>query len=69
MISSEDVDSNLAPAIERIAELDGKRVLDLGTGTGRIALPFSAHVGAYYGILWHRPGAPDAGTAAGQTAG
>jgi ubiquinone/menaquinone biosynthesis C-methylase UbiE len=38
MISAEDVDGNLVPAIERIADLDGKRVLDLGTGTGRIPL-------------------------------
>jgi ubiquinone/menaquinone biosynthesis C-methylase UbiE len=38
MISAEDTDGNLVPAIERIADLDGKRVLDLGTGTGRIPL-------------------------------
>ena len=31
------------------------RVLEIGVGTGRIALPLSAHVGAYYGIDLARP--------------
>lgn len=38
MISAEDIDGNLVPAIKRIADFEGKRVLDLGTGTGRIPL-------------------------------
>lgn len=31
------------------------RVLEIGVGTGRIALPLSAHVGVYYGIDLARP--------------
>lgn len=38
MIVPEDVDSNLLPALLRIAPLAGKRILDLGGGTGRIPL-------------------------------
>ncbi len=42
MISPEDVDGNLLPAIERVTPLDGRRVLDLGSGTGRLPLLFGA---------------------------
>lgn len=38
LIGYEDIDGNLLPAIERITPLRRKRVLDLGTGTGRIPL-------------------------------
>lgn len=38
MIVPEDVDGNLLPALERITPLAGKRILDLGGGTGRIPL-------------------------------
>jgi SAM-dependent methyltransferase len=38
MIVPEDVDGNLVPTLERIAPFAGKRVLDLGTGTGRLPL-------------------------------
>jgi ubiquinone/menaquinone biosynthesis C-methylase UbiE len=38
LISCEDVDANLLPSIENIVPLKGKRLLDLGTGTGRIPL-------------------------------
>ena len=38
MIAVEDVDGNLLPALENVASLQGKRVLDLGSGTGRIPL-------------------------------
>src|SRR5450432_4029179 len=31
------------------------RVLEIGVGTGRIALPLSSHVGSYYGIDLARP--------------
>lgn len=31
------------------------RVLEVGVGTGRIALPVAAHVGAYYGVDLARP--------------
>ena len=39
-IAVEDVDGNLLPAIERVISLRGKRILDLGTGTGRLPLLF-----------------------------
>jgi ubiquinone/menaquinone biosynthesis C-methylase UbiE len=38
LIAFEDVDGNLLPAIERVTPLKEKRILDLGTGTGRIPL-------------------------------
>lgn len=37
-IAAEDIDRNLLPALERITDLRGARVLDLGTGTGRLPL-------------------------------
>jgi ubiquinone/menaquinone biosynthesis C-methylase UbiE len=37
MIAAEDVDGNLPSALESITTFLGKTVLDLGTGTGRIA--------------------------------
>jgi ubiquinone/menaquinone biosynthesis C-methylase UbiE len=38
LIAAEDVDGNLLPALQAIAPLAGTRVLDLGSGTGRIPL-------------------------------
>jgi len=38
MIAREDVEGNLLPAMQRILPLKGKRLLDLGSGTGRIPL-------------------------------
>lgn len=38
MIAAEDVDGNLLPALQRVTPLRGKRVLDLGTGSGRLPL-------------------------------
>lgn len=38
MIAVEDVDGNLLPALENVASLQDKRILDLGSGTGRIPL-------------------------------
>jgi ubiquinone/menaquinone biosynthesis C-methylase UbiE len=38
LITAEDVDGNLLPALQTITPLAGKRVLDLGSGTGRIPL-------------------------------
>ena len=38
MISAEDIDGNLLAAFQRLSALQGKRILDLGTGTGRIPL-------------------------------
>ena len=40
MIIPEDVDGNLLSALEEIEPLKGKRILDLGSGTGRIPLLF-----------------------------
>jgi ubiquinone/menaquinone biosynthesis C-methylase UbiE len=40
MIIPEDVDGNLLPALERVTPLTGKRILDLGSGTGRLPLLF-----------------------------
>jgi len=38
MIDSEDVDCQVLKALEEICDLDGKTILDLGSGTGRIPL-------------------------------
>lgn len=40
MIAPEDADGNLLPALENVSPLKGKRVLDLGAGTGRLPLLF-----------------------------
>ena len=50
MIAFEDVDGNLLPAIERIAPIKGKRVLDLGSGTGRLPLLFHQHAVQIFGL-------------------
>ena len=42
MILPEDVEGNLLPALENVAVLTGRRVLDLGSGTGRLPLLFGA---------------------------
>jgi ubiquinone/menaquinone biosynthesis C-methylase UbiE len=50
MITVEDVDGNLLPAIERIAPIDDNNILDLGSGTGRLPLQFynrAAHIVAF----------------------
>lgn len=38
LIAAEDVDGNLLPALQAITPLAGKRLLDLGSGSGRIPL-------------------------------
>jgi len=38
LVAPEDVDGNLLPALERVTSFEGKRILDLGTGTGRLPL-------------------------------
>jgi ubiquinone/menaquinone biosynthesis C-methylase UbiE len=38
LIAAEDVDGNLLPALRAITALEGKRILDLGSGSGRIPL-------------------------------
>lgn len=44
MIAAEDIDGNLLPALEKVTSLKGKRILDLGSGTGRIPLLFHKQV-------------------------
>ena len=49
LISAEDVDGNLLPALQRIASLEHARLLDLGSGTGRIPLlvqPYTTRITA-----------------------
>ena len=38
MIDAEDVDGKLLPALQTVSPLQGKRVLDIGSGSGRIPL-------------------------------
>ena len=37
MIAAEDVEQNLLPALNSLVDFSGQRVLDLGSGTGRLA--------------------------------
>ena len=41
MIAAEDVDGNLITTLREITPLQGKRILDLGSGTGRLPVLFS----------------------------
>ena len=54
MISAEDLDGQLLPAIERVASLRSKRVIDLGTGTGRLPLLIGGQVAQLIGLDLHR---------------
>ena len=53
MVSPEDVEGNLLPALENVTSLAGKRVLDLGTGTGRLPLLFGAQTTQMVGLDLH----------------
>jgi ubiquinone/menaquinone biosynthesis C-methylase UbiE len=53
MMLLEDVDGNLLPAIEQVIPLTGKRILDLGTGTGRLPLLFGDQPAAVIGLDLH----------------
>lgn len=44
MVAVEDVDGNLPVLLRKITSFEGKQVLDLGTGTGRIPLIFADEV-------------------------
>jgi ubiquinone/menaquinone biosynthesis C-methylase UbiE len=44
MVAVEDVDGNLPAKLREITSFEGKQVLDLGTGTGRIPLLFADEV-------------------------
>ena len=54
MIAAEDLDGRLLPAIERVASLRGKRVIDLGTGTGRLPLLLGDQAAQLVGLDLHR---------------
>ena len=50
------VEREVASLMARVGSFSpSTRVLEIGVGTGRIALPVSAHVGKYYGIDLARP--------------
>ena len=52
----EGVEKDVAALMARTGSLtSASRVLEIGVGTGRIALPVSAHVGVYVGIDLARP--------------
>jgi ubiquinone/menaquinone biosynthesis C-methylase UbiE len=53
MMLVEDVDGNLTAALRSIASFEGKRVLDLGTGTGRIPLLFGEQAAIMVGLDLH----------------
>jgi ubiquinone/menaquinone biosynthesis C-methylase UbiE len=53
MITPEDVEGNLLPALESVMALQGKRVLDLGTGTGRLPLLLKDRPGQLIGLDLH----------------
>jgi ubiquinone/menaquinone biosynthesis C-methylase UbiE len=54
MIAAEDVDSQLLPAIERVASPLGKRIIDLGTGTGRLPLLLGDQAARMVGLDLYR---------------
>src|SRR4029079_2106296 len=54
MIAAEDLDGQLLPAIQRVASLRGKRVIDLGTGTGRLPLLIGGQAAQLVGLDLYR---------------
>lgn len=53
MIAAEDVDGQLAAVLRRVAPWSGKRVLDLGTGTGRLPLLMAGEAARVLGVDLH----------------
>lgn len=53
LISPEDCEHNLLPALQQVAGLPGKRILDLGTGTGRLPLLLGHQAGQVVGLDVH----------------
>jgi ubiquinone/menaquinone biosynthesis C-methylase UbiE len=54
MIAAEDADGNLRRALEAVTPLRAKRVLDLGTGTGRLPLLLNGIADKVVGLDLHR---------------
>jgi ubiquinone/menaquinone biosynthesis C-methylase UbiE len=52
-VAVEDVDGNLLKAIESLTPIDGKRVLDLGTGTGRLPILLAGRAAQMIGLDLH----------------
>lgn len=55
LIAAEDVEENLLPALEAVTAFAEKRVLDLGTGTGRIPLLVNGIVKSIVGLDLNYP--------------
>jgi ubiquinone/menaquinone biosynthesis C-methylase UbiE len=54
MITHEDVDGNLLPALERVFPPEVKTILDLGSGTGRLPLLLNDQYTRLIGLDLHR---------------
>lgn len=54
MIAYEDIDGNLLAILESVTALSGKRLLDLGSGSGRIPLLLHNRVGYLVGLDLHQ---------------
>lgn len=53
LITPEDRDGNLLPTLQQVTTLQGKRILDLGTGTGRLPLLVSDQAAQVVGLDLH----------------
>jgi ubiquinone/menaquinone biosynthesis C-methylase UbiE len=53
LISAEDTDQHLLPAMERLLAPEGKQILDVGTGTGRIPQLLHSKTGRCYALDLH----------------
>ena len=53
MIAAEDVDGQLGALLRQVAPWAGKRVLDLGTGTGRLPLLMAGEAASVVGVDLH----------------
>ncbi|HSM55490.1 MAG TPA: methyltransferase domain-containing protein [Candidatus Sulfomarinibacteraceae bacterium] len=54
MIAAEDVEGNLLPALQAVADFRGRRVVDLGSGTGRLPLLLATEGARVVGVDLHR---------------